>query len=303
MRHFFLTLAAAALAPLTVGAWAQTPNVVVSIAPLHGLTASVMQSVGEPRLLLPPGASPHSFSLRPSAARAIARANLIVWVGPALENFMERPLKALAKKDRLLTLATLGEMKLLKVRDDHLHGRGHDHGHANGIDPHLWLSSGNAKAIATAVAARLIAVDPDRKAAYARNLKATLAAIAKTEQDIGVLLSPVRAAPYATFHDAFQYFERAFGLTGGAWVAVDASRRPSAKRLSALRRDFAKRNVRCVFSEPQFPSSLLKTLTDGTGAKIAALDPLGSKIGSGPGHWNETMLTLARSLRNCLSSP
>ncbi len=297
---------------------AKPPALVVSIAPLHGLAASVMQGVAEPHLLLPPGATPHSFSLRPSSARALAGADMIVWVGPALENFMERSLKALAKKNRLLTLSETRGITLLKARSGHLgeqghghsHGHGHGHelgnGHGNGhgsnFDTHLWLSPDNAKTIATAIATRLAAIDPDRKDAYARNLKNTLAGIAKTETDIRVLLSPIAGAPYATFHDAFQYFERTFGLTGGAWVAVDASRKPGAKRLSALRHDFTHRNVGCVFSEPQFPSSLLKTLTEGTNIRIAMLDPLGSAIASGPDHWNATMLTLARSLKDCLGA-
>ena len=289
---------------------ARQPAVVVSIAPLHGLAAAVMQRVAEPRLLLPPGATPHSFSLRPSAARALAGADMIVWVGPALENFMERSLKALAKKNRLLTLSETHGVTLLKARSGHLgeqghgheHGHVHGHGHGSNFDPHLWLSPDNAKTIATAIATRLTTIDPGRKDVYARNLKNTLAGIAKTETDIRVLLSPIAAAPYATFHDAFQYFERAFGLTGGAWVAIDASRKPGAKRLSALRHDFTHRNVGCVFSEPQFPSSLLKPLTEGINIRIATLDPLGSAIARGPTHWNETMTALARSLKDCLGA-
>ncbi len=303
MRRVFVLLTAFACLFVANGnASAKPPDIVVSIAPLHGLAASIAQGVSEPKLLLPPGATPHSFSLRPSAARALAGADLIVRVGPELENFMERPLKALTRTDRLLTLTQTKGMTLLKARDTHHRDHGHGHDHESSTDPHLWLSPGNARTIATAIATRLAAIDPGRKRAYALNLERTLAGIAKTEQDIAVLLSPVRAAPYATFHDAFQYFERAFALTGGLWVAVDASRRPGAKRLSALRREFSERNVRCVFSEPQFPSSLLQTLTEGTRATIAVLDPLGSKIRSGAGHWNETMLTLARSLRECLSS-
>lgn len=277
-------------------------RIVASIAPLHSIIASLTQGITEPHLLLAPGSSPHSFTLRPSDARALNRADLIVWVGPALENFLMRPLRSLTDKTRLLTLSDIKEIKMLPARGADREGHNHAASHAvsGGIDPHLWLSPDNAKAIARAVTTRLTALNPENAGRYGENLSRTLGRIDKTSRDIDVLLAPVKQMPFMTFHDAFQYFERAFGLNSAGWIAIDAGRRPSAKRLSALRRTLRKTRARCLFSEPQFPSALLQTVTEGTSARIASLDPLGAEIETGPTHWHSMMIGMGRSLRDCL---
>jgi zinc transport system substrate-binding protein len=302
-RHIAGWVIATALFALSGQAMAAETRIVASIAPLHGIVASLTQGITTPHLLLAPGASPHSFTLRPSDARALNRADLIVWVGPALENFLMRPLRGLTGKTRLMTLSEIKGIKKLPARGtDH---KGHNHAAHNytasrGIDPHLWLSPDNAKAIARAVTARLTELNPADAGRYGENLSRTLARIDKTRRDIEVLLAPVKKMPFMTFHDAFQYFERAFGLNSAGWIAIDAGRRPSAKRLSALRRMLRKSRARCLFSEPQFPSALLRTVTEGTSTRIAPLDPLGADIDTGPTHWHNMMIGMGRSLRDCL---
>ncbi len=131
-------------------AWSEPPEVVVSIKPLHSLVASVMGDVGAPSLLLKGAASPHSYSLRPSDAKALNRAKLVFWVGEGMETFLVQPLEALSEQARLVEIAELPEIELLAAReggawevhahDDHEdhaedeahaekheHGDGHDH--------------------------------------------------------------------------------------------------------------------------------------------------------------------------------
>jgi len=83
-------------------AFAEAPTVVTDIAPIHSLTAMVMQGVGTPELLLPPNADPHNFALRPSDAANLADADVIVWVGHALSPWLEAPLETLAGRRRSL---------------------------------------------------------------------------------------------------------------------------------------------------------------------------------------------------------
>ena len=104
------------------------PRVVATIQPLHALAAGVMEGVAEPQLLLPPGASPHSYALTPSQAQALAQADLVVWVGSGLEQFLAKPLRTLAAKADSLELARLDSIKLLAATPGHAHaGSGHDH--------------------------------------------------------------------------------------------------------------------------------------------------------------------------------
>lgn len=102
MRRWFSTfvlcagLAAGAASGAHAGEATATPRVVVSIAPIHSLASQVMDGIGRPRLLLPPGASEHAAGLRPSDARALADADLVIWVGPMLETGLGRSIASLA---------------------------------------------------------------------------------------------------------------------------------------------------------------------------------------------------------------
>ena len=81
---------------LLIGTWCHpavaAPKVVVSIVPIHSLVAGVMKGVGEPSLLIPVGTSPHTYNLKPSDARSLQSADLVVWVGEGLENYLQKPL-------------------------------------------------------------------------------------------------------------------------------------------------------------------------------------------------------------------
>ncbi len=120
-RDLALSLAggAALAATLSLGtAAAQTspPQVVASIGPVHSLVAGVMGEVGEPQLLIKGAASPHSYSLKPSDAEALRRADLVFWVGEDLETFLEKPLETLAGNAQTVALAEAPGLELLETR-------------------------------------------------------------------------------------------------------------------------------------------------------------------------------------------
>jgi zinc transport system substrate-binding protein len=116
---------------LSTAAWADVPRVATDIAPVHSLVSQVMAGVGTPDLTIPPGASPHSYAMRPSEARALAAADLVVWVGPALTPWMGEPIKALAGDALHLELEDVVGTLVLKNRagvafEAHEHGEDHD---------------------------------------------------------------------------------------------------------------------------------------------------------------------------------
>ena len=98
------------------------PKVVASVPPIHSLVAGVMNGVGEPRLLLRGVTSPHAYALPPPDARALAHANLIFWIGPDLENFLGKPLKALAGGARIIQLSGLTGIAHRRRTAAHGHG-------------------------------------------------------------------------------------------------------------------------------------------------------------------------------------
>ncbi len=256
------------------------PSVLVTVKPVHSLVAGIMEGVGEPALLLPAGASPHSYSLRPSDARKLARADLIIRVGPALETFLARPLANIARRAHVITL----------MRDN-----GRD------ADPHIWLDPDEAGRIVTRVTAALGRADPDNAQRYDENGRKTRARINRLDAEIAASLKPVRSLPYIVFHDGYRYFEQHYGLNHVAAIAASPDRKPGARRLRGIRDIIRAEGAKCVFTEPQFSPSLARALTRDADVRLAALDPLGVDIAPGPDGWFKMMRRLAGSLRACLS--
>ncbi len=141
---FFIaaTFAATFAAP---AARAEAPRVVTTIKPVQSLAAAVMAGVGEPQMLLPPGASPHDYALKPSDARALDQADVVFWIGRPLESFFVKPVQSLTGKARVVALASAPDLVLLPARtggaweahdhdheheDEHDHDHDHDHDHA-----------------------------------------------------------------------------------------------------------------------------------------------------------------------------
>lgn len=279
------------LAPsMTVWAAApQGPRVVVSIKPLHSLVAGIMQGVGEPQLLLQGGSSPHGYVLRPSEARLLNEAQLIVWVGHQLESFLEKPLATLGGKARQLELAAELEALLLPARsggnweaDAHAHGHGHGHAHQGGRDQHLWLDPLLAKQIVEKTAAALTAIDPTHQSQYQHNAARLQQRLDSLHDQLKARLAPVQKVPYVVFHDAYQYFETAYGLNAVGSLTIDPERKPGAKRIREIRARIQALQARCVFSEPQFEPRLVATVTEGSGARTGVLDPIGAALPAGP---------------------
>ncbi|OAN48683.1 zinc ABC transporter substrate-binding protein [Magnetospirillum moscoviense] len=279
-------------------------KVAASIQPLHSLTAAVMAGAGQPAQVVNGLASEHAYALKPSDARLVQAADLVVLVSPAYETFLAKPLAA-ARAD-VLALAQLPGITRLDQREGgawEAHAADHDHGHSDRdeTDFHLWLDPANAKLLVAALADKLAAKDPSRAALYRANAQATLARLDALDGELFARLAPVKARPYVVFHDAYQYFEARYGLNPVGAVTIDPDRPPSAKRMATLRDRIKSSGTACVFREPQFPSPLAASLAQAAGARLGVLDPQGADLAPGPDLYFTMMRRLAESLSSCLS--
>jgi zinc transport system substrate-binding protein len=296
-----------------VPARADGPAIVVSIKPLHSLVTSLMEGVDVPMLLVEGAASPHAFSLRPSQAQALSSADLVVWVGEGLESFLVAPMRSLVLAGHGFAIAELPGIDPLPMREGGIWAAHHhdddahdDDGHEDDVhdshltDPHLWLDTGRAVRIVEALAARLSAIDPAHADAYESNRAALVDRIERTDDSARALLRPVRDLPYIVFHDAYQYFERRYGMAAAGSISLDPEQAPSAARLAEIRDRLAAGGIVCAFAEPQFDSGLLETAVAGSTVRIARLDPLGANLEPGPGLYPQLIEGLARDLAACL---
>ena len=307
-----ILILALTLAPFTFSigrAGAEPPKVLTSIKPLHSLASGVMEGIGQPTLLVRATASPHTYTLRPSDARAIAQADVLFWIGPGYESFMAKAVRSLPRQSVAMEIAKVEGIVLLPTREGGVwadDGHGHSHGHKHRApeperDMHLWLDPRNGQAVVTAMAATLAARDPANAAAYRANAAAVTARLVALDDALAKQLAPIAAKPFIVFHDAYQYLERRYGLTAAGSITVSPDRPPGPRRITELRRTVAERGAACVFSEPQFTSALVETVVEGTGAKAAVLDPLGTAVADGKDAYAGLMQNLANSLTGCLN--
>lgn len=291
-------------------------RLLTSIKPLQLIAAAVQDGVGSPDVLLPPGASPHHYALRPSDVRRVRDADLLYWIGPDMEGFLPRVLEGRSKPDVAvqalpgMTLRHFGDSHGEHDHDDHDHahehagdGLGHDHDHRPGsLDAHLWLAADNARIIAARMAADLARLDAANAARYAANLQAFEERLDALDGRIRPQLAALQGKPYFVFHEAYDYFEAAYGLKHAGVFSVLTEVQPGARHVAAMRKALQQAGPSCVFSEPPLRPRLAETLTAGLPVKLAELDALGGDLPVAASGYEQLLENLAGGLSECLGS-
>ena len=296
-------------------------KVVTSIKPIHSLASYLMDGIGKPELIVDEYASPHGFSMKPSHAKMLQNADLIFWVGEDLENFLEKPLKSIAKKAEKIELIEIKGLNVLKFRernifdehdhDDHGHddhGKKEEHddhddhdgheGHAHGeFDPHIWLDTMNAKAMLNEMAEHLIENDPKNEAKYKSNLDKALKDIDKLTIEVMTELN--NSVSSIVFHDAYQYFEKRFNVNVLGAFTVNTDVMPGAEQLAEIREIIEHDKVACVFSEPQFNPDIINAVAKDMKIKTGVLDPLGATLDSGKDLYFKLIRNMSASFKGC----
>jgi len=290
---------------LLIGSAQAEVKVLTSIKPLQLIAAAVQDGVAIPEVLLPPGASPHNYALRPSDVRKVQSVDLLYWIGPDMEGFLPRVLNG-----RTLPSVAVQDLPGMKLRhfaeDNHSHAEEadeHDHDHRPGsLDAHLWLSPVNARVIATKMAADLSAADPDNATRYQSNLKAFDERLDALDARLKKRLADVQGKPYFVFHEAFDYFEDAYGLKHVGVFSVAAEVQPGAQHVAAMRARLQEVGKTCVFSEPPLRPRLAETLVAGLPVKLAELDALGGYTPATAQGYEQVLEKLGNDLAGCLES-
>ena len=305
-------LCSACVIALTAGHAAAEIKVAATIAPVHSLVSMVTEGVAEPALIVRPGASPHGYAMKPSEASALDRADVVFWVGDALELWMEKALGTLAADARVVELGAAEGVNRLSVReggvwdvhDDHDHDKrdsSEDEHDIPRYDPHLWLNPDNAVVWLEVMASELSVADPENAGIYQANASAAATRLSKMASAIQENLEAVRTAPYIVFHDAYQYFERRFGLNAVGAISLSDADRPGAVRLTEIQHRIQESGAKCAFAEPQFEPKLLDTVIEGRNVRKGTLDPMGADLEPGIELYPDLMERLAMSLTDCLS--
>ncbi len=328
-------------------------KVVTTIQPLHSLISNVMGDVGKLNLIIEGTASPHSFTLKPSHAKMLEQADIIFWVDQDLESFLEKPLKSIPKKAKIIKLMDLSSLNILKFREKNIYGshdnhddhdkhahkkdkhndhdkhahkkdkhddhdkhahkkdkhddhdkhahkkdKHDDHAHAHGeFDVHVWLDPVNAKKIISEVAKELSLLDSSNSDVFKKNAKKTIDRLDVMIFDINKSIN--KKASFVTFHDAYQYFEKRFGVEALGSLTINTDVQPGAKQIAEIQDLVKDKKIKCIFSEPQFNPKLIKMIAKNAGANTGILDPLGSSYKPGKELYFNLIQDLYKNLNKC----
>lgn len=234
-----------------------------TIFPLYDMVKNIGGDKVQSTLILPPGASPHTFDLRPSDVKKINDAQVVFAIGHGLDNWIYQ------------NVLDQGAKKVTTV-DNHIgviKRNGED-------DPHYWLNVENAKIIAQNIAQTLINNDPKNLSFYLKSLADYLVKLDQLELKMAQTLMDcpnnclVRNRNLVTFHDAWYYFASEFRFNILASFEPFPGKEPSALYLNEFENEIRKANVNVIYSEPQIPTDLLTPVANDLGLKISILDPI-----------------------------
>ena len=256
-------------------------RILATFLPVHAHASALAGDRAVVESLIAGDVGAHDFSPRPADMQRIAQADVIVFNGAGMEPWLDDLIKQAAKKDLKKVDLSTG-IKLLEntdaLDDDHAHDHGHDHGH-HGCDhgehnPHLWLDPILAIQQYETLRDALIAADPAGTETYQKNAADYIAKLRALDTDYQEILGPLPSKKLVTFHDAFPYLAKRYGLDYIGFISQFPERDPAPAELAALIDRIRASEVKILFAETGYEPALLQRVASETGAKVSTLDTL-----------------------------
>ncbi|WP_029522359.1 metal ABC transporter substrate-binding protein [Persephonella sp. KM09-Lau-8] len=235
------------------------PLIVTTVKPVADIISAVEGEKVE--YLIPPGASPHVYEFRISQLKQAYKADLFVFLGtgePKLTGLLES-----IPENKKIRIIDIPNLKLLKEEDGEIH-------------PALWLDPDNAKIIAEYITKKLSEIDPTNKEIYQQNLQKFLKRIEEIKEYGVKKFSKLPDKKFISYHYAWPYFTKAFGLEYTAVIEMGHGREPTPQHLLKIIKLIKKYKISAIFAAKQFYNPrYTRLITDQTGVKVVFLDPFG----------------------------
>lgn len=294
MRKVFVILCAVLVCCLVPGlSLAGKMQVAVGVAPMEYLARKLGGDLIQATVLVPAGADAHTYEPKPSQMRAIAGSSLYLSTGLEFEEAWEPRLKGANPKLVFVHAdAGLKKLPMPEGHEDHRKAKG-KHGHADDMDPHIWVSPANMVQMAAKVAEALSKADPANAKVYAANLAAFQKEAGALDAELKGLFAGVPAAKrtFLVFHPAWGYFARDYGLTQ---MAIEfEGKEPSPRRMAAIVGQAKAKGAKAVFVQPQMSQRTAGAVAQAVGAKLVVADPLAPD-------WDANLRKVAKGFREAL---
>lgn len=265
LRRAFL--AAPGLLAIALPASAQAPiKAVATFSILGDLLAEVAGDKVELSVVVGPDIDAHAYQPRPTDARALADARVLVSNGLGFEGWIDRLAKAAPFKGKAI-VATAG-VATLKAGADHDHSHGHSHGH--GPDPHCWQDVQRARTYVANIAKGLAEADPANAAQYRERAQAFDRRLVELDAWVKAEIARVPADKRRaiTGHDSFRYFSAAYGVKFQSPRGYNTSSEPSARDVAALIREVREQRIKALFVENMTNPGLIDQIARESGGVV-----------------------------------
>ena len=277
-----------------------TPNIVVSIKPIHSITSALMEGVSKPKLLLESNDSAHTFHLKPSQLNLLTNADLVITIGDSFETGLKKTLGNIKDGSRVI-VSEINDIRLYNFRNVDINEMNKDeHTDHDEHDLHLWLDIDNMIKTAQYISEKLIEIDPENINTYKTNLNKNHSRLNKLKSELKQQLTPFRSERFAIFSDTLQYFEKSFQLQKPVIVTPYHGARLSIHRTLEARNKMKDLKIKCLLYGPENTSKKVDVLTEDLPIKAVSIDILGAKLNAGSDQYFNLMKGLSSQLLECL---
>lgn len=244
---------------------------------LGAIINELCQGIGECRVILQPGASPHTYSPVPSDIAASSKAKAVFYADENADGWA----KNLNNPTSIRMLGMVPDSLLLHFEhacEQEGGHEGHDH-EIEGIDPHFWTDPFTVRQIIPRLTDTLCSLDPQNAEKYKANATSFVKKLDTLCQRITKEFSSFRGRSVFLFHPSFLYLLRSAGLKFGGAVELAPGKEPSPKYISELSSKIGQAGCKAIYSEPQLPEASARTVAESCNAQLLILDPIGGAEG------------------------
>lgn len=271
------------------GAPSDKIGIIVTMPPQAEFVEKVGGENVDVTVMVPPGASPHTYEPTPNQMTDVARAEMYVKVGSGVEFELVWMNKIIAQNDDMLVVDCSEGIQLIEMAGAHEY-EGEDYEHGT-MDPHIWMSPLNARIMVQNICDGLVQIDPDNRAYYEANRDAYSQSLTQLDQDIRDSLSGVTNRTFMVYHPAFGYFAEAYELT--MLPIEEEGKEPTASGLAHLIDQAKEHNIKVIFASPQFNPQSAEVIADEIGGNVVFIDSLAgdyiANLRTLPGELGEAM--------------
>lgn len=239
-----------------------------TIFPIYDIARQIAGNEFEVVLLLPPGASPHTFDPQPSLLKDLQGARAIFAIGYGLDDWSGTVVQSIDAP--IVVVDHNIELRVTEEEHEDEHGP---------VDPHYWLSIHNAEQIAVNIASELSNLDSENANLYMERAEEYVRELEALEAELQGQTASLSNLNILSLHDAWYYFAGEFGLNLVGTFEPSAGKEPTPQYLANLEEEVGEHNVSTLFMEPQLSAASIQAFANDHNLRIAVIDPLGGVEG------------------------